>query len=118
MKVSRVFLSKEAIINLITGNLEKKNHPVGYSYCDEEKGKSCSVFIGTDRDTGELQLTKGGDFVLNIKTHQGKKKGDHVANTSSPEVSAEAEASDEAEEETLNANGLTPSQEAALQAQL
>ena len=112
MKVSRVFIKKEELINLLTGNLEKKNHPVGYAYCDEEQGMSCSVFIGTDRETGELQLTKGGDLVLNIKTHQARKKGDHVANTSSPEVSAEAQ------QEAAPSNGLTAEQNAALEAQL
>jgi len=96
MKVSRIFVKKEALIRLLTGDLEKKNHPLGYSYCDEEKGLSCSVFIGTQKESGELYLTPGGDIVFNIKTAQARKKGDHVANT--PEVSADAEAEAPAQE--------------------
>ena len=103
MKIERVFVKKEALIKLLTGDLEKKNHPVGYSYCEEEKGLSCSVFIGTDRETGELQLTKGGDLVLNIKTSQARKKGDHVANTAAPEVTAEAQADVGASADDLDA---------------
>ena len=91
MKISRIFVNKEALIRLLTGDDAKINHPLGYSYCDEEKGLSCSVFIGTKKETGELSLTPGGDIVFNIKTLQARKKGDHVANTEQPEVSADAQ---------------------------
>ena len=98
MNIQRVYVKREDIIKLLLGDLEKKNSPVGFSYCEDEKDTSCSVFMGTDRKTGELSLTKSGHLVFNVKSDAPRKKGDHQANT--PEVSAEAApAGDEAAQE-------------------
>jgi hypothetical protein len=98
MKVTRLFLNQEAISNIIAGDLEKINHPVGYAYCAEEENTSCSVFLGTKKGTNEPYRTEKGDLVLNIKTKNARKKGEHLA---TPEVDANAQQAD-AEMEDLN----------------
>jgi hypothetical protein len=95
MKVERVFINQEKLTKALCGE-GQLNHPVGYAYCAEEDDVSCSVFLGTDRKTGEISLTKGGDLMLNVKTQSARKKGDHVADA--PEVAAEAQADADAPE--------------------
>lgn len=78
MKVTKTFINEAKLLAALqTG--KNLNMPVGFAYCDDEKDTSCAVFLGTDRETGKIHRTKGGDLQFNIKTTSARKKGEQVA---------------------------------------
>jgi hypothetical protein len=92
MKVTKTFINEAKLLAALTTG-ENLNMPVGFAYCDEESDTSCAVFLGTDRETGKIHRTKGGDLQFNIKTTSARKKGEQVAD---PEAAAEAPGDEDA----------------------
>lgn len=91
MKVTKTFINEAKLLAALTTG-ENLNMPVGFAYCEEEKDVSCAVFLGTDRETGKIHRTKGGDLQFNIKTTSARKKGEQYAAAGAAEELDDAEA--------------------------